>query len=136
MNSDDYILLVEDNDDDAALTMSALKRHAAARVRIAGDGPAALDLLAAEPILPLLILLDLKMPKMDGIEVLKRLRAEARTEKVPVVMLTSSSRRTDMDAAAAAGANGYLVKAVDFKQFNQDMQQIAADWIGGAAKPG
>lgn len=127
-----YILLVEDNDDDVTLTVSALKRRVKKRVEVCRDGPEALEFLAAQPLLPGLILLDLKLPKLDGIEVLKRLRAEPRTQSVPVVMLTSSSRRSDMDAAAAAGANSYMVKAVDYQQFTKDIEQLATRWLGEA----
>ena len=132
MESKPYILLVEDNEDDIDLTVRALKKQAAIPVMVFRDGTEVLEYLEAhlEEALPALILLDLKLPKMDGIEVLRHLRAQPRTEKVPVVMLTSSSRKADLDAAYAAGANSYLVKAVDFKQFTRDVEQLASYWLG------
>ena len=132
------ILLVEANEDDAALTVSTLKKHVTDRVMHCADGIEALEYLRGEGAnqgrdtssQPRLILLDLKLPKLDGIEVLRKLRADPRTDRIPVVMLTSSARKADVDAAYAAGANSYLVKAVDYAQFSREVQQLGSYWLG------
>jgi two-component system response regulator len=132
------ILLVEDNEDDVDLTVGALKKHITSNILVCGDGAEALDYLFGSgqfagrdtSVQPRLVLLDLNLPKLNGIEVLMRLRADLRTEKVPVVMLTSSVRKADLDAAYAAGANSYLVKAVNFADFTKDVQQLGQYWLG------
>jgi two-component system response regulator len=120
------ILLVEDNPDDEALTIRALKKNFIANpVVVVRDGAEALDYLFAEGQyhdrnpnqLPVLILLDLKLPKVDGLEVLRRLRAESLTQLIPVVVLTTSNEERDMLESYSLGANSYVLKPVDFDQF-------------------
>jgi len=132
------ILLVEDNPDDEELTLLALKKgNILNEVIVAHDGVQALDyLFAAGPYadressrMPQLILLDLKLPKLDGLEVLKRLRADARTELIQVVILTSSSEDEDMIASYRNGANSYVRKPVDFHQFVEAVKQLGMYWL-------
>jgi two-component system, response regulator len=128
------ILLVEDNEDDVALTLRALRKsHVRCRVEVAADGAAALDYLvgpgaAARP-QPTLVLLDLKLPKVSGLEVLTRIRAEERTRLIPVVVLTSSSEPTDLVKSYALGANSYVRKPVDFDEFAEAARQLGAYWL-------
>ncbi|HYE31868.1 MAG TPA: response regulator [Methylomirabilota bacterium] len=133
------ILLVDDNPDELGLTMSALRETGAAReIAVARDGAEALDFIFCQgPFAhrkveetPRLILLDIKLPKVDGIEVLKRIKKDERTQRIPVVMLTSSSRKADLDASYQAGANSYLVKSVDYDQFTRDVRQLGEYWLG------
>ncbi|MDH3712468.1 MAG: response regulator [Gammaproteobacteria bacterium] len=137
--SDVIILLVEDNPDDAALTLRALEKNdiTNAMVKIAGNGVEALDYLfgtgeyagrdtAAQP---QLILLDLKMPKMDGIEVLRRLRQDDRTRLLPVVVLTSSDEKEDIVKIYNLGANSYIRKPVDFDEFTEAVRQLGVYWL-------
>ena len=132
------ILLVEDNPDDVALTERALKKARIANsVVVARDGPEALDfLLGTGPyagrdtgIMPEVILLDLKLPKMDGLEVLRRLRADQRTRLLPVVVLTSSKEDRDLTRSYELGANSYIRKPVDFKQFVKAVQDLGLYWL-------
>ena len=127
------ILLVEDNPDDEALTLRALKRNNILNeVVVARDGAEALDLLLpddGEPRLPEVVLLDLKLPKIDGLEVLKRIRAHARTRRLPVVILTSSSEERDIVAGYELGANSYIRKPVDFDQFMEAVRQLGLYWL-------
>jgi len=132
------ILLVEDNPDDVALTERALKKARIANsVVVARDGPEALDfLLGTGPyagrdtgIMPEVILLDLKLPKMDGLEVLRRLRADQRTKLLPVVVLTSSKEDQDLTRSYELGANSYIRKPVDFKQFVKAVQDLGLYWL-------
>lgn len=136
--SDVDILLVEDSPDDLDLTIMALRETKIAReIATASDGEEALDFLfcknqyagrnPAEQ--PRLILLDLKIPKIDGIEVLKRIKDDPRTQQIPVVVLTSSTRKADLDASYKAGANSYLVKSVDFDQFTREIKQVGEYWL-------
>lgn len=133
------ILLVEDNEDDVALTVGTLKAHITKKIVVCGDGAEALDFLLGTGAYegrntssqPRLILLDLNLPKLNGLEVLTRIRADSRTRHLPVVVLTSSSRKADLDAAYAAGANSYLVKAVKYTDFTKDVQQLGAHWLRG-----
>src|SRR5262245_59843211 len=120
------ILLVEDNPDDAELTLRALERHAAVdEVVVAHDGVEALDYLMARGshagrdalAFPRLILLDLKLPRLDGLELLRRLRAEPRTAVLPIVVLTSSKEDKDIAECYRCGANSYIRKPVDFERF-------------------
>jgi two-component system, response regulator len=131
------ILLVEDNPDDVRLTMRALRlSRIANEVHVAEDGEAALDYLfgrgahaAAPPALPHLVLLDLKLPKVDGLEVLRALRAEPRTRLLPVVILTSSVEEKDVVTGYSLGANSYIRKPVDFTQFATAIQQLGLYWL-------
>jgi CheY-like chemotaxis protein len=129
------ILLVEDNESDIALTQRAFKRNRISNpIEVVGDGQSAVDRLLGSSIasaaLPALVLLDLKLPKLDGIEVLTRLRADPRTRRLPVVVLTSSKEQNDMANCYDGGANSYIRKPVDFNQFSEAIQQIGAYWLG------
>jgi len=132
------ILLVEDNPNDRLLTIRALKRHNVANGFVeAKDGQEALDYLFGEgvhagrdvAIQPQLVLLDLKLPKVDGLEVLQRMRAVERTRYVPVVMLTSSSEQQDIMSSYDFGANSYIRKPVDFDQFVEAARQLGMYWL-------
>lgn len=125
------ILLVEDNPDQAILTRRALKQgNVLNPVTVVEDGQAALDFLfASENALPALVLLDLKLPKVDGLEVLKRMRADERTRRVPVVILTSSNDERDLAAGYDLGANSYVRKPVDFEQFTKAARDIGLYWL-------
>jgi CheY-like chemotaxis protein len=132
------ILLVEDNPDDEALTIRALKKNNIANgVAIARDGAEALEYLigtgapAGKDInaLPALVLLDLKLPKVDGLEVLRRLRADDRTRRLPVVVLTSSKEEQDLTTSYNYGANSYIRKPVDFAQFTEAVRQLGLYWL-------
>ena len=130
------ILLVEDNPDDEALTLRALKKNNVAnRVVVAHDGAEALEFLfpgggkLPADALPALILLDLKLPKVDGLEVLKRLRGDARTQLVPVVILTSSKEERDLVSGYRLGCNSYIRKPVDFEQFTDAIRQLGMYWL-------
>ncbi|HFD39780.1 MAG TPA: response regulator [Anaerolineae bacterium] len=135
---DKIILLVEDNPDDELLTLRALERsNVLNRIVVARDGVEALDYLfgrgayASRDIttLPQLILLDLKLPKLDGLEVLQQIRADPRTRLLPVVILTSSDEERDIVASYQLGANSYIRKPVDFGQFTQAVQQLGLYWL-------
>jgi two-component system, response regulator len=133
---DKLILLVEDNPDDELLTLRALaKHHLANRVVVARDGAEAVAYLLgdggsppAEP-LPQIVLLDLKLPKLDGLEVLRRLRAAPRTRRLPVVVLTSSREERDLVEAYDRGANSYVRKPVDFTEFVDAVGQLGLFWL-------
>jgi two-component system response regulator len=136
--SDDTILLVEDNPDDEELTLRALKKNNIRNtVVVARDGAEALDYLfctgsssgrdASD--LPGVILLDLKLPKVDGLEVLRRLRADQRTRLLPVVILTSSIEEQDRLKGYGLGANSYVRKPVDFSQFSEAVRQLGLYWL-------
>ena len=127
------ILLVEDNADDEALTLRALnKSKIANKIVVVRDGAEALDYLFCKGVhvdrdpldLPQVILLDLKLPKVDGLEVLRQLRAEPRTHMLPVVILTSSKEEQDLVNAYSSGANSYVRKPVDFNQFVDAISQL------------
>jgi two-component system response regulator len=132
------ILLVEDNPDDEALTMRAFKKsHLANDVIVARDGVEALDYLFGTGAYegrdvadkPHLILLDLKLPRLDGMDVLKRIRADERVRLIPVVVLTSSREQEDLLRSYALGANSYIRKPVDFNQFVNAVQQLGLYWL-------
>jgi two-component system response regulator len=136
MMRDDTILLVEDNPADEALTLRALKKaNIANNVIVARDGAEALDYLlpdgarGAAQKLPQLILLDLKLPKLDGHAVLKRIRADARTHLLPVVILTTSVEDQDRFEGYRLGANSYVRKPVDFNEFAQAVIQLGLYWL-------
>ena len=135
---DKIILLVEDNPDDLLLALRALKRNNVAdEVVVARDGVEALDYLFATgeyagrdtTVMPRLILLDLKLPRMDGPEVLRRLRADERTRLLPVVILTSSKELQDMLDGYGSGANSYIRKPVNFEQFVRTVEQLKFYWL-------
>jgi len=132
------ILLVEDNPDDQALTLRALKKNNIRnRVVIRQDGAEALDFLLCQGAdagrdphdMPQVILLDLKLPKIDGLEVLRRIRADERTRLLPVVILTSSREEQDMIKGYGYGANSYIRKPVDFNQFVEAVNQLGLYWL-------
>jgi two-component system response regulator len=125
------ILLVEDNANDAELTLRALKqRNLANMVRVCRDGAEALDYFAnaASPV-PKVVLLDLKLPKIDGLEVLRRLKTDARTKAIPIVVLTSSREEPDIERAYELGANSYIVKPVDFAAFARAVSDVGLYWL-------
>jgi two-component system response regulator len=132
------ILLVEDNPDDEALTLRALKKNNIKNdVVVARDGAEALDYLFGTgkyagrdtAHLPQVVLLDLKLPKIEGLEVLRRLRADERTKLLPVVILTSSNEDQDRIAGYGLGANSYVRKPVDFSQFLEAARQLGLYWL-------
>ncbi len=132
------ILLVEDNRDDEALALRALqKNNIRNKVIVARDGAEALDYLFASgtyagrnaEILPQLVLLDLKLPKIDGLSVLRELRADQRTKLLPVVILTSSNEEQDRMSGYDLGANSYVRKPVDFDQFTEAVRQLGLYWL-------
>jgi two-component system response regulator len=132
------ILLVEDNADDEALTIRALaKNKISNEVVVARDGTQALDYLFGERAhegrdtfaLPQIVLLDLKLPKVDGMEVLRRIRADERTKRLPVVILTSSKEERDLLDGYELGANSYIRKPVDFTEFAEAVRQLGVYWL-------
>jgi two-component system response regulator len=132
------ILLVEDNEDDAALALRALRTNRIANdVVHARDGADARDYLfglgdhAARDVceLPQLVLLDLKLPKLDGLDVLRRIRADARTRFIPVVVLTSSDEEDDLVRSYGLGANSFIRKPVDFDAFMDTIRQTSVYWL-------
>ncbi len=133
-----FILLVEDNPDDELLTLRALRTGQVANdIVVTRDGAEALDFLFAtgpyaereKPGLPELILLDLKLPKLDGLEVLQRIRQDVRTRHLPVVVLTSSDEENDILESYSRGANSYIRKPVDFAQFTEAVKQLKLYWL-------
>lgn len=136
--TDKIILLVEDNPDDEALTIRALnKNNIGNAVVVARDGAEAIDYLFGTgkfagrdmKIMPAIVLLDLKLPKLDGLEVLKRLRAHEPTKLLPVVILTSSKEEQDLISGYSLGANSYIRKPVDFTQFVEAVRQLGLYWL-------
>ncbi|HEY1271397.1 MAG TPA: response regulator [Terriglobales bacterium] len=132
------ILLVEDNPDDEALTLRALQKNKIKNdVVVARDGVEALDYLFGKgafsgrdlSVMPQLILLDLKLPKVDGLEVLRQLRAHEYTRLLPVVILTSSNEEQDRVNGYGLGANSYVRKPVDFNQFTEAVRQLGLYWL-------
>jgi two-component system, response regulator len=134
--SNGKILLVEDNPDDVALTLRALKTHNITNdVVVARDGVEALDYLfgtqgqAAPAELPAVVLLDLNLPRVNGLQVLERIRAEERSRMLPVVILTSSDEERDVIKGYSLGANSYVRKPVDFVQFTEAAKQLGLYWL-------
>lgn len=131
------ILLVEDNPSDVKLTQRAFKKsNLSNELVVAGDGEEALDYLFGRDSegvyrrsLPVLILLDIKLPKIDGLEVLARIRSEERTQMLPVVILTSSREQEDVVKSYQLGVNSYIRKPVDFNQFVDAVQQMGLYWL-------
>ena len=132
------ILLEDDNNDDVELTLHALRKEKLANhIHVARDGEEALDFLFCNgahadrsfdrP--PRLVLLDLKLPKVDGMEVLKRLKADRRTQAIPVVILTSSKEERDLVKGYGLGANSYIQKPVDFDQFRETVKNVGFYWL-------
>ncbi|MCL5966346.1 MAG: response regulator [Deltaproteobacteria bacterium] len=135
---DKVIFLVEDNPDDVELTLRALKKNNILNeVVVAQDGAEALDYLFGKggyvsrdmAAMPAVILLDLKLPKIDGLEVLRRIRSEERTKLLPVVILTSSKEEKDLVNGYKLGANSYIRKPVDFNQFTEAVRQLGLYWL-------
>lgn len=128
--SEAEILLVEDNPNDAELTTRALKqRNLANQLHVCRDGAEALDYIARVATVPKVILLDLKLPKVDGLEVLRKLKGDERTRSIPVVVLTSSREEPDIERAYALGANSYIVKPVDFDAFARAVSDVGLYWL-------
>jgi len=139
MNSEELdILLVEDNQDDMALALHALERGKLAnKIVVVRDGEDALDFLFCRGAFahrsfdhpPKLILLDLKLPKVDGLEVLKQVKSDPRTKAIPVVIMTSSKEERDLVASYHSGANSYIQKPVDFDQFREVVKTVGLYWL-------
>jgi two-component system, response regulator len=125
------ILLVEDNPDDVALTLRAFKKNNIMNeVVVARDGKEALDLLFDKSKdLPAIVLLDLKLPKIDGLEVLKQIRSEKDTKMIPVIILTSSKQDEDLKNGYKLGCNSYIRKPVDFTQFAEAVRLLGLYWL-------
>jgi CheY-like chemotaxis protein len=125
--------LVEDNPDDVALTLRAFKKqNILNRVVVAKDGAEALERLfgrQSDPRMPSVILLDLKLPKVDGIEVLKKIRAHERTKFIPTIVLTSSKEEVDLLRSYENGANSYIRKPVEFKEFLETVNRLGMYWM-------
>jgi len=124
------ILLVEDNPNDAELTQRALRKvNLGTKVAIARDGAEAIDYLMGNKPKPKVVFLDLKLPKIDGIEVLRRTRADSRTRSIPVVVLTSSQEERDISECYKLGVNSYVVKPVEFDRFYKAVGDLATYWL-------
>lgn len=131
------ILLVEDNPDDEALTLRAVRKNMPYGIVVARDGAEALDFLFAAgrhagrdaAVSPLLVLLDLKLPKVNGLEVLRRIRDDGRTLSIPVIVFTSSTEEQDILDSYRLGANSYIRKPVDYAQFCDDLKQVMNYWL-------
>ncbi len=135
--NEDLILLVEDNPNDETLALRSLKNYHINKVVVTRDGSEAVDYLFGtgrfasrdSRDLPRLILLDLKLPKLGGLEVLRRLRADVRTRLVPVVIWTSSGEEEDLKAGYTIGCNSYVQKPVDFTEFSETLRQVTRYWL-------
>lgn len=136
--TDDTILLVEDNADDEALTMRAFgKNHLPAAIEVVRDGPEALDYLFCQgqfsnrdpARMPRVVLLDINLPKLSGLEVLRRLRKDPRTKLLPIVILTSSNEEEDLLNSYQLGVNSYIRKPVDYNTFMEAIRQLGVYWL-------
>lgn len=132
------ILIVEDNPQDLELALRALKRsHFSNKIHVARDGAEALEYIFCEGAFagrqisdrPRVVLLDLKLPKVDGLEVLKRIKEDPRTKAIPVVVLTSSKEQSDVAASYELGANSYIVKPVNFEGFSEAVRDLGLYWL-------
>jgi two-component system response regulator len=124
------ILLVEDNPNDAELTQRALRKtEIGARLLIARDGAEAIEQVLIQGVRPRVIFLDLKLPKIDGMEVLRRIRADERTKGIPVVVLTSSQEERDITESYKLGVNSYVVKPVEFDKFYKTVSDLGTYWL-------
>ena len=131
------ILLVEDNPYDVELTLRALKQHHIANhIHTVRDGAEAVDFIFCTGAyaqrdfnIPKIILLDLKLPKLDGVEVLQKIKADPRTQRIPVVALTTSNAERDVQECYRLGINSYIVKPLDFKQFSEAIRQVGLYWL-------
>jgi two-component system response regulator len=135
---DKFILLVEDNPDDELLTLRALKKaNVANRIEVARDGADAIDFIFGEgkyagrdaTDAPQLVLLDLKLPKISGLQVLERIRADERTKRIPVVILTSSTEPIDIKSGYDLHANSFVSKPVNFQEFSEAVQRLGFYWL-------
>ncbi|MBL8613560.1 MAG: response regulator [Myxococcales bacterium] len=126
-----FMLLVEDNPLDQKLMLRALKRAGiSARIVVLADGLEAVDfLLDPDNGLPAVVLLDINLPRLDGLEVVRRVRAEERTRLVPIVMLTTSDEASDLERSYAFGANSFVRKPVDSEEFDEVVRQLSAYWL-------
>jgi two-component system response regulator len=145
MNKNKVILLVEDNPDDEKLTLRGLrKNNIANEIVVVHDGAEAIDYLFAKGryknrdrnVMPALVLLDLHLPKIDGLEVLRRIRADAQLRGMPVVMLTSSCDEKDIAESYNCGVNSYVRKPVDFEEFSEAVRQLGLYWLILNESPG
>jgi CheY-like chemotaxis protein len=143
-SSETEILLVEDNPTDLELALRIFKKHRIAnRIEVARDGEQALDFLFGEGVhagrgtiqIPKVILLDLKLPKIGGLEVLRRIKSDPRTRTIPIVVLTSSREEKDLLESYQLGVNSYIVKPVDFDQFSDCLRDIGMYWLLSNAPP-
>lgn len=130
MNTTVDILLVEDTPADEELTLRSLRKvNLANRIHVARDGVEALDFLFQDQGKPKVVLLDLKLPKIDGLEVLRRIKADERTRNIPVVVVTSSREDSDLEEAYRLGVNSYVVKPVEFGAFGEAVARLGLYWI-------
>ena len=134
--SDGRILLVEDSENDIELTLAALAKHVTSEVDVAHDGAEALDYLYRRGAFagrtsgtPVLMMLDLKMPKVDGLEVLRTIKADPALKRIPVVVLTSSREQSDLAESYERGVNAYVVKPVEFEKFINAVKQLGLFWM-------
>ena len=135
---DKYVLLIEDNPDDVALTLRALKKHKITNnIVVARDGAEALDYLFGQgehkdrdvAFQPAVIFLDLNLPKINGLEVLRQIRSDKRTQRIPVVILSTSTEEQDITTSYDLGANSYIRKMVDFDRFSDAIRQLGSYWL-------
>lgn len=138
MSQEINILLVEDNPNDVELTLHAFQKHNLAnKIEVVRDGAEALDFIFCRGTFahrniedkPKVILLDLKLPKVDGLDVLRQIKSDPRTRKIPVIVLTSSRQEPDVAASYQLGVNSYIVKPVDFEQFTEAVHHLGLYWL-------